>query len=50
MAKIQLEKIDEVFFRLRTEGYIHQELSDYFKFRQEGFQFTPSYKNRLWDG
>jgi superfamily II DNA or RNA helicase len=47
---ITIEKLDEVHLRVLTDESIAQELSDYFKFRVEGYQFMPSYKAKLFDG
>ena len=47
---IYFEKISEVYFRVYGEPDEEQNLSDFFKFRVPGYQFTPQYKARLWDG
>ena len=47
---IYIEKISEVHLRVFAEPDIEQSLSDFFRFRVPGYQFTPSYKARLWDG
>ena len=48
--KIIVEQINSVFLRIKTDPSTMQELTDYFSFRPPGYQFTPSYKNRVWDG
>jgi len=47
---IRLEKVNEAYIRVTTERNISQELSDYFTFYVPGYQFTPAYKSRYWDG
>lgn len=47
---VRIEKVDAVYMKIVTDSSIKQELSQYFSFRPEGYQFTPSYKNRVWDG
>ncbi len=48
--KIILHKKNEAFIQFECEKSTAQELSDFFTFFVPGFQFTPAYKNRLWDG
>lgn len=48
--QIVVEKISEVYLRVFAEADTEQGLSDFFKFRVPGYQFTPAYKARLWDG
>lgn len=50
MFDIQLEKVNEAYIRVTSERNISQELSDYFTFYVPGYQFTPAYKSRYWDG
>lgn len=45
-----ITKVNEAFINVDCERNIAQELSDYFTFYVPGYQFTPAYKNRLWDG
>ncbi len=47
---VRIEKFDEVFMKVLTDPGLRQELMDYFSFRPPGYQFVPSYKNRVWDG
>jgi superfamily II DNA or RNA helicase len=47
---IIITKVDEAYVHIECERNIAQELSDYFTFYVPGYQFTPAYKNRLWDG
>ena len=50
MADIILRKLDEVFIKFECERSTAQELSDHFTFFVPGYQFTPQYKSRVWDG
>lgn len=50
MTDIILHKLDEVFIRFECEKSLAQELSDHFTFFVPGYQFTPQYKSRVWDG
>ena len=50
MFDIRLEKANEAYIRVICERNISQELSDYFTFYVPGYQFTPAYKSRYWDG
>jgi superfamily II DNA or RNA helicase len=47
---IRAEFINSVHMRVTSDPGIRQELMEYFSFRPPGYQFTPSYKNRVWDG
>jgi len=47
---IRLEKVNEAFILVHCERNIAQELSDYFCFYVPGYQFTPAFKARYWDG
>jgi len=48
--KIIISKKDEVYVKITCERHVAQELSDYFTFMVPGYQFTPAFRNRLWDG
>ena len=50
MYDLILHKKNEVYIKIECEKGLAQELSDYFTFYVPGFQFTPAYKKRLWDG
>ena len=50
MADIVLHKLNESFLQLECERHFAQEMSEYFTFFVPGYQFTPAYKNRIWDG
>jgi superfamily II DNA or RNA helicase len=50
LADITLHKLNETFIKVECEKHFAQELSEFFTFRVPGYQFTPAYKNKLWDG
>ena len=50
MSDLILHKKNESFIQFECERNIAQELSDYFTFFVPGYQFTPAYKSRVWDG
>lgn len=50
MAEISIVDIDEVYVKINCETDLGYELREYFTFKVPGFQFTPQYKRRLWDG
>ena len=50
MFDLKLHKKNEAYIQFECDRNIAQELSDYFTFFVPGYQFTPAYKNRIWDG
>ena len=50
MSDLLISKVDEAFIHVQCERSLAQELSDYFTFYVPGYQFTPAYKSRYWDG
>lgn len=51
MTTLVIEKLNEVYMRVYCDDAgVEQELSDYFKFRVPGYQFTPAFKAKIWDG
>ena len=50
MSDLILHKKNESFIQFECDRNIAQELSDYFTFFVPGYQFTPAYKSRVWDG
>ena len=47
---LKITNKDESYIRVDCEESIAWELRDAFSFRPPGFQFVPSYKQKLWDG
>jgi superfamily II DNA or RNA helicase len=50
LSDIILHSLNESYIKVECEKHFAQELSDFFTFRVPGFQFTPAYKNKIWDG
>ena len=48
--KIIIRNKDEVFVRVECSEGISYELREFFTFFVPGYQFTPQYKARIWDG
>lgn len=45
-----IKNVDETYIKVDCDYGITQELYDKFRFRAEGFQFSPKYKKGYWDG
>ena len=50
MSDLIVSYKDSVYISVDCERGIAQELSDYFTFKVPGYQFMPSYRNKMWDG
>lgn len=50
MADLSIKKINEVYLHIECESSIAYELRDHFTFQVPGFQYTPQYKAKKWDG
>ena len=50
MELVNIERVDEVYIRVRTESGIKMELSKHFEFEVPGAKFSPAYRNKVWDG
>lgn len=51
MTTITLKKINEVHLRvICTDRGMLQDLNDFFSFYMDGYQFSPKFKARIWDG
>jgi superfamily II DNA or RNA helicase len=50
LDRVIIEKVDEAYVRVRCEPSVAYEIRDHFTFEVPGAKFTPSYKNRVWDG
>lgn len=50
MDKLVISNIDEVYVQIECSEGISYELREHFTFHVPGYQFTPQYKARLWDG
>lgn len=49
-ADLTILKKNEVYLKIICERSLAQELSEYFTFFVPGYQFTPAYRNKIWDG
>lgn len=47
---IKVEKINNVHMKIVADAGVLQELSEFFAFRPDGYQFNPKFRNKLWDG
>jgi len=50
MPDIIVHKVNESFMKIECEKHFAQELNTFFSFRVPGYQFTPAFKNKMWDG
>lgn len=49
-GEVLIQDIDEAFVKVDCGQDIAFELDDYFTFKVPGYQFTPAYRNKLWNG
>ena len=47
---INVEQKNAVHLIVTADPGTRQEISEYFSFKPNNYQFSPAYKNRLWDG
>lgn len=50
MEKIHVEKVNELYVRIKADPSTKMELSGYFEFFVPGYKFMPAYRNKVWDG
>lgn len=50
MSDLVIEPIDSAYIKINCERSIAKELNQYFTFSVPNYQFTPAYKNKVWDG
>jgi len=50
MSDLEIQEVDSVYIKIRCERSIAKEMSDFFTFTVPNYQYTPAYKNKLWDG
>jgi superfamily II DNA or RNA helicase len=48
--RIEIEYLNSVYMRIKADAGMKSELSEFFAFKPEGYQFSPKYKSRVWDG
>jgi superfamily II DNA or RNA helicase len=47
---INVEQKNAVYLLVTADPGTRQEIAEYFSFKPAGYQFTPAYKNKMWDG
>jgi DNA or RNA helicases of superfamily II len=47
---VKVEYINAVHMKVSADSGTLMEISDHFSFRPEGYQFSPKFKARVWDG
>lgn len=47
---LSISKKNEVYAKIVCERHVARELSEYFTFMVPGAQFTPAFRNKIWDG
>lgn len=47
---VYVEYLNAVHLKVNADPGIKMEIENYFKFRPQGYQFVPSFKNKVWDG
>ena len=50
MELIRIEKINELYVKLRCEPWMTKEIDSFFTFKVPGYQFTPAYRSGMWNG
>ena len=50
MEIVNVEQINAVHLRITADSGIKMELEQYFRFQPNNYQFSPAFKNRVWDG
>jgi len=50
MSKLEIYPIDSVHIKVDCDKSTAKELSSFFTFSVPNYQYTPAYKNKLWDG
>jgi superfamily II DNA or RNA helicase len=48
--KVILHRVNDVYLKIQCEKSTAYEISDFFTFFVPGFQFTPAFRNKTWDG
>ena len=50
MSHLIISKKNEVYLLIESDPHIYYELKDSFQFEVPNAKFSPSYKNKWWDG
>jgi len=48
--ELEIQPHDDVYLKIDCEKGMAKELSDFFTFKVPNYQYTPAYKNKVWDG
>ena len=48
--KLIVSQTNEVYAKVQCEKHVAKEISEFFTFMVPGHQFTPAFRNRIWDG
>ena len=48
--QVLIEPYNEVYMKVTSDPGTRQEIMNYFSFRPPGYQFSPKFKARVWDG
>ena len=47
---VVVEKVSNIYVQVHADDGIIREMSDFFTFSTPGYQFSPAFKNKYWDG
>ena len=47
---VVIEKVSNIYVQVTADDGILQEMSDFFTFSSPGYQFSPAFRNKYWDG
>ena len=50
MCDVKVEHVNNIYVQVHAEDAILQEMSEFFTFSTPGYQFSPAFRNRHWDG
>jgi len=50
MSLIEIEQIDATNLKINCDKGYAKELNDFFTFKVPNYQYTPAYRNKIWDG
>ena len=50
MCDVKVERTNNIYAQVHAEDGILQEMSEFFTFSTPGYQFSPAFKSRHWDG
>lgn len=50
MSDVTIQRLNDVYLKIKCEPSIHQELNEHFSFEAPGAKFHPLYRAKKWDG